>query len=65
MTKKLHIGFCDPGLIRQIDQFLASSGMGFNPYLERRARLHDAAALSAQSDAELRAMGLSGEDNPS
>ena len=43
----------------RLDLFLAEQGMGFNAYIERRVRLHDALALNALSDAELAYMGLS------
>ena len=45
-------------LMRKIDCFFASRGLGVNPYTLRRARLARIIALEASSDAELAEIGL-------
>lgn len=54
----MDIAFVNHRIQEQIDLFLVNIGLGFNPYLERRARMHDAMALNALSDRELARLGL-------
>jgi len=53
-----------PAQSARLDLFLASSGMGWNPALDRRAREDLFVRLDALPDAALRAMGLSREGLP-
>ena len=49
----------DHSIRNQIDQFFASIGRGFNAYLEAHSHAREIEALSAKSDDELAAMGIS------
>ena len=51
-------------VLRRLDLFLASQGMGFNAGTERRRRLHDACALDALSDCQLAYLGLTRDQIP-
>ncbi|MGX9351780.1 hypothetical protein ACS3QZ_11315 [Shimia sp. W99] len=51
-------------MLRRMDLFLASQGMGFNAGTERRRRLHDAFALDALSDCQLAYLGLTRDQIP-
>ena len=54
----------EPGTTRRLDSFFTALGMGFNAYLERRARTDQIRRLNAKSDAELAAMGLTRDRIP-
>jgi hypothetical protein len=45
-------------LMARIDRHLAALGLGFNPYLERRARMSELRRLDRLSVAELARRGL-------
>ena len=53
-----------PAQSARLDLFLATSGMGWNPGLDRRAREDLFVRLDALPDAALRAMGLTREGLP-
>lgn len=48
-------------LLARIDRHLAALGLGFNPYLERLARIDALRRLDRMSETELRAAGLTRE----
>ncbi len=56
--------FSSSQMLRRMDLFLASQGMGFNAGTERRRRLHDAYALDALSDCQLASLGLTRDQIP-
>ncbi|SEO02310.1 hypothetical protein SAMN04490248_10166 [Salinihabitans flavidus] len=58
------ITFTQHSILKALDLFVVRQGMGFNPYLRSRERLHEAVALDSMSDADLAAMGLRREDIP-
>ncbi len=45
-------------LLARIDRHLAATGLGFNPYLERHARMGELRRLDRLTDAELARRGL-------
>ncbi|MDH3265184.1 MAG: hypothetical protein OEM24_14455 [Paracoccaceae bacterium] len=48
-------------LLARVDRHLLALGLGFNPYLERRARIDELRRLDRLSDAELARRGLTRE----
>jgi hypothetical protein len=48
-------------LLARVDRHLAALGLGFNPYLERRARMHQLRRLDRLSEPELARRGLTRE----
>ena len=48
----------------QLDAFFAGLGMGFNAYLQRRARIGEIQRLNAMSDAQLAEMGITRDRIP-